>query len=151
MLELHPEVRILIAGRCADETVLHAVSALEIDHPGRVEYQGERYGEEKRRFLASLDLLLFPTEYPAECEPIVLLESLSVGTAFVATDLACIPDIAAHGGGWSVPRDEFTQTVERLLRDRATSPSRTRVRASFESLLSVSQSQLNTVLDFTLN
>lgn len=55
-----------------------------------VEYVGPVYGEHKDRFLSSIDVLLFPTRYANEAEPVTILEALRVGTAVVAARRGCI-------------------------------------------------------------
>jgi glycosyltransferase involved in cell wall biosynthesis len=56
-----------------------------------VEYLGPVYGEQKTAFLESSDVLLFPSRYVNEAEPLVLLEALAYG----------IPVIALRRGGVS--------------------------------------------------
>lgn len=62
-----------------------------------VQYVGPKYGADKDRFLASIDVLLFPSE--TEAEPVTVLEALAHGVPVIATDRGCIPCELADGAG----------------------------------------------------
>lgn len=51
---------------------------------------GPVYGEDKARFLASLDLFVFPTDYGNEAQPIVLYEAMANGVPVVSINRGCI-------------------------------------------------------------
>jgi len=87
-----PELRLVIAGPIADETLRHAIEAAVADFPGRVDYRGPVSGPAKARFYADIDLFLFPTRLIDEAEPLVMLESYAAGVEFMANDRGCIAE-----------------------------------------------------------
>lgn len=56
-----------------------------------VQYWGPVYGEDKDRFFRSIDVLLFPTRYKSEVQPVVISEAFSAGVPVVTLGRACIP------------------------------------------------------------
>jgi glycosyltransferase involved in cell wall biosynthesis len=87
-----PDLRLVLAGPITEEALRHEITAAVADFPGRVEYRGSISGAEKQRFYADIDLFLLPTRLVDEAEPLVMLESYSVGVEFMATDRGCIPE-----------------------------------------------------------
>lgn len=87
-----PDLRLVLAGPIAEEALRTEIAAAVADFPGRVEYRGPISGAEKQRFYADIDLFLLPTRLVDEAEPLVMLESYSVGVEFMATDRGCIPE-----------------------------------------------------------
>lgn len=45
----------------------------------KCKYLGPQYGEDKKKILKKTDFLVFPTKYPEECYPLVILESFMYG------------------------------------------------------------------------
>jgi glycosyltransferase involved in cell wall biosynthesis len=76
--------------------------ASEIDSRGLsdiVHYQGRKYGEDKAVFLKRASIFVFPTFYPNECFPLVLLEAIQYH----------LPCISTYEGGISeIIEDEKT-------------------------------------------
>lgn len=62
-----------------------------------VNYLGKKYGDEKSEILASSDIFVFPTCYPNECFPLVLLEAMQHGLPMVTTDKGGITDVVLDG------------------------------------------------------
>ncbi|MFV1362629.1 glycosyltransferase family 4 protein [Mycolicibacterium elephantis] len=68
-------------------------------------------------YLRQLDLLLFPSRYANEAQPLVIWEALAVGTPVIATAVGAIPELADLGGLYVVPSDQaFSEAVIKVLR-----------------------------------
>lgn len=89
-----------------------------------VKYIGPVYDEEKTTFFLDIDLLVFPTRYVNEAEPVTILEALSFGIPVVAVAKGCITCILPKEAGISVPNiHDFvniaTKEINRFLDDPA--------------------------------
>ncbi len=78
-----------IAGPFADDEIKQYVEG-RIRDIGGVEYVGSVFGDEKREFLSSIDLLVFPTRYLHEAQPLVVYEAQAAGVVVSASDRGCI-------------------------------------------------------------
>ncbi len=58
-----------------------------------VTYAGPVHDESKARFLAEVDVLLFPSRYRNEAQPLVIFEAQSSGAGVVATDVGSISEM----------------------------------------------------------
>jgi glycosyltransferase involved in cell wall biosynthesis len=78
-------------------------------------YCGPVYDDAKREFYDGLDVLLFPSDYPNEAEPLVIHEAIRSGTHVIACERGAIADILANGAGLVVPKSAFTSAaVDRI-------------------------------------
>ena len=86
-----------------------------------VSYRKRRVGAEKEAFLAEADIFVFPTFYPNECFPLVLLEAMAHGLPCVSTDEGAITDIIDDGATGLIvkKRDpaDLAEKIETLLKD----------------------------------
>lgn len=92
--EGHADLRGVVAGSWptteAQETALSLTRALSLeDH---VRFVGPVSGSEKTRVLRSGDVFCFPSFYPLEGQPLVVLEAMAAGLPVVATAWRGIPD-----------------------------------------------------------
>lgn len=71
-----------------------------------VEYVGARYGSEKTDFYTGIDVLIFPTHYVNEAEPLTIHEAMSHAIPVIAYGRGAIPEIICPQGGRVVPPDE---------------------------------------------
>ena len=62
-----------------------------------VRYLGKKYGDDKDAEFNRADIFAFPTYYPNECFPIVLLEAMQHGLPCISTNEGAIPDIIESG------------------------------------------------------
>lgn len=62
-----------------------------------VVYEGKKYGEEKRMAFENADIFVFPTYYPNECFPLVLLEAMEYALPCISTNEGGICDIIDDG------------------------------------------------------
>ena len=111
------------------------VGALSADYPGDslvteirtkgledvVTYEGPRYGEEKWMAFSEADLFAFPSYYPDECFPLVVLEAMGAGLPVVTTDEGAILEMVRDGeDGIICPKKDpsaLADALERLLAD----------------------------------
>ncbi|HLJ20536.1 MAG TPA: glycosyltransferase family 4 protein [Stellaceae bacterium] len=89
-----------------------------------LDYRGPVYGAAKGRFFQDLDVLLFPTRYANEAEPLVMLEALAAGVPVIASARGCIPDDLADGGVVQGTGSEFSAAVAALLSEWASDRTR---------------------------
>lgn len=87
-----PGIKIHIAGPIADPAIAEAVRSFVATDPERRRYHGAVYGMEKDKLLRAIDVLLFPTEYRNEAEPLTIYEALRYGSVVIANDLGCISE-----------------------------------------------------------
>ena len=81
----------------------------------RVTLTGTVSGEAKTALFADADLMLFPTRYPYEAHPLVVLESMAARIPVVASRLGCIPEMIENGvHGLLVPPDDVNALVAGL-------------------------------------
>ena len=76
---------------------------------------GPLYGGDKQRFFQRTDLLLFPTRYQNEAEPVTLHEALQAGATVVAASRGCIGGMLPDHCGAARPAEQFeAQALETL-------------------------------------
>ena len=85
-------------------------------------YLGKKYGEEKNEEYAKSDVFVFPTYYPNECFPLVLLEAMQQGLPCISTNEGGIASIIDDGKtGFIVDKqnpEQLADKVEVLLDDK---------------------------------
>ena len=106
LAERHPDLRFSIAGPCNNAEIAAAVQKARTHYAG-IDYIGPVYGSEKNEFLNSLDVLLFPTSYRHEAEPLAILEAISSGIPVIARERGCIGEMLAMSECQSaaIPKD----------------------------------------------
>lgn len=80
------------------------------------QHVGPVYGTEKAAFYQSLDVLVFPTRYVNEAEPVTLHEALQAGTTVIAAERGCIRGMVPAGCGEIVGIDAIPATLEAQVR-----------------------------------
>ncbi len=95
-------IRGCMAGPFQDAGTERAVRA-RLEVLPHVKYIGPVYGEAKQRFYAGIDVLLFPTRYRNEAEPLVVLEALGAGVPVIAFARGAIPEYVDESCGVVVP------------------------------------------------
>lgn len=84
-------------------------------------YLGYLEGDEKLEVLRGGDVFIFPSTYPTEAFPLVLLEAMASGLAIIAFDHNYISDFFNKDGGALIRVNDFDQAaeyVEKLYVDR---------------------------------
>lgn len=82
-----------------------------------VSYAGKKYGSDKEDEFDKADIFVFPTFYPNECFPLVLLEAMQHALPCISTSEGAIPGIIEEGvTGLIVPRQSPEATAEAISR-----------------------------------
>lgn len=76
---------------------------------------GAQYGEDKIKTLQDADIFVFPTYYPNECFPIVLLEAMEYALPCISTNEGGIPDIIdQEKTGFIVEKKNASQLANKI-------------------------------------
>ncbi len=89
-----------------------------------VEYAGGVFGEAKDQFYRQLDILLFPTKYANEAEPLVIHEALRSGVYVIASNLGAIADTLDNGAGLVFPLESFVDSAAQCIRGLSSDPAK---------------------------
>jgi len=82
-----------------------------------IDYIGSVYGEKKDAFFQSIDLLLFPTKYPNEAEPVTILEALRAGVPVIAAGRGCIYSMIDQQSGAVFPNiDQYVNDTTEYIK-----------------------------------
>lgn len=100
------DVRMIVAGPCKGSAERQLIDAAVARWPDRMEYRGPVYGAAKAQYFADIDVLLFPTRYPAESWGIVLTEALQASCPVMTRSRGCIPWIVDAECGLAVDPDQ---------------------------------------------
>lgn len=77
-------------------------------YSGLIDFKPPLYGSDRDEFFCSIDVLLFPSRYLIEAEPLTIHHSLSHGVPVISTDVGCIKCILKNFDGCrSVPVNSF--------------------------------------------
>ena len=140
------------------------VGALSADYPGDslkaeirekglegcVFYEGSRYGDEKWKAFSEADVFAFPTFYPDECFPLVVLEAMGAGLPVVTTAEGALPEMIREGeDGFICPRQDPVALADALARLLSDPALRTRMgesgRTRYEMLFTLNRFERNIV------
>lgn len=83
-------VRGILAGPAWNAEVEAFIVAALARNGSALRWIGPVFGQSKEDFFAAIELFVFPTKYPSEAYPLVLLEALIHGRPIIAPDRGCI-------------------------------------------------------------
>lgn len=107
--------KLILAGPCKGKESEFIKAARE-KHGESIEYLGPLYGEDKSRFYQRIDVLLMPTRYVNEAQPLVIFEAMIAGAPVVAYDRGCIGEQLSTGGGKAISRnDDFVANAAAVI------------------------------------
>jgi glycosyltransferase involved in cell wall biosynthesis len=95
-----------IAGPSADPAATAAVVQFAAGDP-QTRYWGATYRADKVRFLDGVDVLIFPSRYRHEAEPLVVYEALAAGIPVIATQVGCLREIGPASGVFVLTDKDF--------------------------------------------
>jgi glycosyltransferase involved in cell wall biosynthesis len=81
-----------------------------------VNYLGPLYDEEKSKFYKRLDVLLFPTKYVNEAEPLVIHEAMQSGVHVIACARGAIPEMLSRSAGLAFDESSFVMSAAAAIR-----------------------------------
>jgi len=81
-----------------------------------VEFRGSVTGRNKTRLLQDADIFVFPTYYPFEGHPWVIVEAMAAGLPIITTDQGCIKESVIDGeNGFIIPKRDPDSVAEKIL------------------------------------
>ena len=82
-----------------------------------IEYVGAVYDEKKEAYFQRIDMLLFPTKYRNEAEPLTILEALREGIPVIAANRGCIRSIVNTHSGTVCPEiDHYVEDASEYIK-----------------------------------
>ena len=82
----------------------------------RIEFAGVVVGERKKELLRDADIFIFPTNYPKEGHPWVIVEAMAAKLPIITTDQGCIKESVIDGeNGYIVPKKKVKVLAERTI------------------------------------
>jgi glycosyltransferase involved in cell wall biosynthesis len=127
-----PAIAALIAGPFQTPEV-EAVVRQRLRQRKNCAYIGPLYGEDKKAFYDRIDVLIFPSKYVNEAEPLTVYEAMMAGVAVIAWDRGCLQSMLSGAGSLIAREDNFVESACACLR---------RWKAAPEEFRKVSQSAL---------
>ncbi len=109
-------VKFLFAGNWSDKETKKEFKSIMENHPGLpAVVLGPLTGEKKLRLLASSDIFVFPSFYPNEGHPWVIVEAMAAGLPIIATDHGAIAESVIDGeNGFIVEKCNPEQIAEKV-------------------------------------
>lgn len=81
-----------------------------------VEFRGTVTGRNKTRLLQDADIFAFPTYYPMEGHPWVIVEAMAAGLPIITTDQGCIKESVIDGeNGFIIPKRDTDSIAEKII------------------------------------
>jgi glycosyltransferase involved in cell wall biosynthesis len=122
LCERRTDVTLVVAGPIVGPSAQQMIDAAKQRFGCAFDYRGAVYGAEKTRFFHDVDVLLFPSRYANEAQPLVVLEALAHGVPVIATARGCIPDDLTEGGIVVFPETEFVPAAVAAIMDWCAEP-----------------------------
>lgn len=108
-------VRFHLAGPAPDAVTSAMIADAKERLGDRLELWGPLSGDRKDTFYDQIDVFMFPTRYPLEAQPNVVLEAQCAGCYVIAPDRGCIREDVEQGHGEIVARSDEA-SVERFMK-----------------------------------
>lgn len=126
----------MMAGPVQDEIRQSFFDA--VGSAGCIKHIGPVYGDEKLRFLSQIDVLMFPTRYANEAEPVTIWEAMQAGVPVLSLSRGCISGMVVNEVGWVIEDsarfiDEGVDAIRHLFaNDAVLDEMKLAARAEFE-------------------
>ena len=109
-----PRFMLVAAGSFPDSATAQRFGALSAKYPATVHYVGPAHGAKKAELFRRSHCLCLPTRYPAEGQPLVLLEAMAYDLPIIATRWRAIPDTVPDAALLVEPGDTAALTAALL-------------------------------------
>lgn len=111
-----PRVEFIFAGNWFDDATKKEIeSFLQSNCELPVILEGPVYGQNKYNLIFSSDIFVFPTYYPAEGQPWVIVEAMAAGLPIITTDQGAIAESVINGvNGFIVDKKSPRQIAEKI-------------------------------------
>ncbi|WP_181439471.1 glycosyltransferase family 4 protein [Curtobacterium sp. MCBD17_032] len=107
---------VVIGGTSSPEYTNDLRAMLSPDSQARVRFAGPLFDAERDDVVAASSVLVFPSSYRFEAQPLTLLEGLRLAVPVVAYDVGGIKDIVADGvNGYLVTKNDWLASSDRCL------------------------------------
>jgi glycosyltransferase involved in cell wall biosynthesis len=107
-MEQDHRFELVIAGPVHDEEAARSIAQAKTHPSSKIQTLGPVYGEQKKNFYETIDILLFPSRYRNEASPLTIYEAMGYGVPVIATPLGCIPDDIGAKGGFVTSEKEYS-------------------------------------------
>lgn len=97
-------IKFIVGGPCPDSEL--EISLKKAVKDGILDWLGPIYNKKKDNFLKAMDVMIMPTQYPNEAEPLVVWEALGSGAPVIAYARGCIPSQITNDAGSVVPLEK---------------------------------------------
>jgi glycosyltransferase involved in cell wall biosynthesis len=107
-----------VKGRVAgpvDAGIQDVFSAM-MEGQNEIEYVGPVYDDKKDAFYRSIDILLFPTKYRNEAEPLTILEAMRERIPVIAANRGCIRSMIARSGMGCPDIDHYVEDASESIK-----------------------------------
>jgi glycosyltransferase involved in cell wall biosynthesis len=98
-------IKVTIAGPFQDPSVEEFVRN-RLSTLSRAEYVGAKYGFEKAAYFDDIDVLVFPSKYDNETDPVTVYEAMASGVPVIASERGCLSNVIIPNTGALVPKDQ---------------------------------------------
>jgi glycosyltransferase involved in cell wall biosynthesis len=109
------DVEMILAGPSTEPAVDRAIEDAQRAFGVSFDYRGPVYGEEKKQFFQDIDVLLFPSTFRMEAQPIVLSEAFAFGKPALAIAISCVPSLIGPAAWHVCPKKDFIEFAAELI------------------------------------
>ena len=100
------DITLVLAGPTNSENDERLISLALEKFPHAIDYRGPVYGWRKKEFFNDIHIMLFPSRYKNEAQPLVIFEALSCGVPVICFDRGCIGNMIDSRCGMLVMQGE---------------------------------------------
>ncbi|WP_100486942.1 glycosyltransferase family 4 protein [Sporolactobacillus pectinivorans] len=122
LLNENDQVELWLAGQIYDrqlfDKMMHEVTAAGYD--SKIVYLGTVTGAKKKQLLSDADVMVLPTKYPVEGQPISIIEGMASGLPIISSVQGAIPELI-EGNGVAlkeISRASLAAAIKQLMTDR---------------------------------